>query len=216
MQPSRRSLELVSALVELLPKGGPSIFNPYRDTCGHDLSHNTPEAKRARLASHLDCDARYILVGEAPGYQGCRYSGIAFTSERLLIEGSVPRVPREPGRLTGRKLPFSEPSATIVWKALYRLGIAEKTVMWNALQLHPVGGRGVWSNRTPSPAELASGMPALHHLRAAFPSAEVIAVGRKSQESLQALGLNVRHVRHPANGGATEFAEGLAAIVAEG
>jgi hypothetical protein len=28
--------------------------------------------------------------------------------------------------------PFSEPSATIVWSALYRLQIAEETLLWNA------------------------------------------------------------------------------------
>lgn len=206
---STRAADLASALVDLLPVGGPGIFNPYRESCEQDLSHNTPEAKRARLAAHLDCNARFILIGEAPGYQGCRYSGVAFTSERLLMDGVIPRVPREPSRLTRRHLPFSEPSATIVWKALYRLGIAESTVMWNALQLHPVGAKGPWSNRTPSQAELALGLPALTRLREAFPDAQLVAVGRNAQASLQSLGLDIGHVRHPANGGATEFAEGM-------
>ena len=37
----------------------------------------------------------YLLIGEASGYQGCRISGIPFTSERLIMEGVVPRLPHE-------------------------------------------------------------------------------------------------------------------------
>src|SRR5690606_6746390 len=114
---------------------------------------------RERLAQHLSCNPAWILVGEAPGYQGCRHTGVAFTSERLLLEGAIPRVSQAIERLTDRRLPFSEPSATIVWKALYALGIAERTIMWNALQLHPVGAAGDWSNRTPIDAELQHGAP---------------------------------------------------------
>lgn len=210
--PSPRAVNLAHDLVESLPAGGPTLFNPYRDKCEHDLPHNDWKAKRARLEHHLDCDARVILVGEAPGYQGCRYSGVAFTSERLLIEGAVPRIPQVSARLTSRKRPFSEPSATIVWKTLYRLGIAEQTVMWNALQLHPVGAKGPWSNRTPTDDELDRGKVALLRLRQAFPQAVMVAVGRKAQATLGALGFEVPQVRHPANGGATAFANGLDAI----
>lgn len=148
----------------------PGLFNPYVHQCQFDTLENGPEQKLFRLAQHLDCDAKLILMGEAPGYQGCRYSGVAFTSERLLGEGAIPRVDRVAHRLSIRKLPFSEPSATIVWKALYKHGVAETTIMWNALQLHPVKEGEPWSNRTPSPAEVAIGADAIRVLREAYPS----------------------------------------------
>src|SRR6185369_3557126 len=113
---------LATRLVETLPAGLPGLFNPWQDHCPHDVDADAPAWKLERLGRHLDCDPAFILVGEAPGYQGCRYSGIAFTSERLLIEGTIPRIPALPNRLSTRRLPFSEPSATIVWKTLYRLG----------------------------------------------------------------------------------------------
>lgn len=113
------------------------MFNPWKETLSDDEAINTPEAKLQRLAAHLDCSPRFILCGEAPGYQGCARSGVAFTSERLLLEGAIPRIAALPQRLTSRRLPFSEPSATIVWKTLYQLGIAEVTILWNAVQLHP-------------------------------------------------------------------------------
>lgn len=205
---------LARRLVETLPSGLSGLFNPWRDCCPHDAADNGPAEKLGRLALHLDCDPEFILAGEAPGYAGCRYSGIAFTSERLLGEGAIPRIPVLSGRLSTRRLPFSEPSATIVWKTLYRLGIAERTILWNALQLHPHRPDELWSNRTPAPAEIRLGEPALRMLIEAYPKARIIAVGKKSEGLLLGMGIRTAgSVRHPANGGATEFAAGLARLM---
>lgn len=207
------SLLLARRLVETLPYGQQGLFNPWRDTCADDLPGNTPDSKLQRLAQHLAGDPAFILCGEAPGYQGCVRSGIAFTSERLLIEGAIPRVTQVLGRLTERRLPFSEPSATIVWKTLYKLGIAEKTVLWNAVQLHPYKSGNPLSNRTPTPAEIALGAPAMRLLAEAFPKARIVAVGKKAEGLLSEMGVRLAGaVRHPANGGATAFAAGLAEL----
>lgn len=207
--------ELTNRLVDTLPVGMPRTFNPWREACQHDTALNGPEARLERLARHLDCaPPRLILAGEAPGYQGCRYSGVAFTSERLLLEGVIPRIDAPSGRLTNRPLPFSEPSATIVWKTLYRLGVAEQTILWNSIQLHPFKEGDIWSNRTPSDDEIAMGMPAIRILADAFPDAMIVAVGKKAGGLLRDAGIPVvGDVRHPANGGATQFAEQLSAII---
>jgi hypothetical protein len=203
-------LSLAHRLIETLPAGLPGLFNPWKDKCPHDAVGNGPAEKLERLSLHLNCDPEFILAGEAPGYQGCRYSGIAFTSERLLGEGAIPRIPALANRLSTRRLPFSEPSATIVWKTLYRLGIAERTILWNAMQLHPYRPDNLWSNRTPSPSEISLGEPALRLLIEAFPAAKIIAVGKKSEGLLREMAIPIAgSVRHPANGGATEFAAGL-------
>ena len=205
---------LVNRLIETLPVGLPGLYNPWQDHCQHDIDASGPAQRRERLARHLDCDPDFIIVGEAPGYQGCRYSGIAFTSERLLIEGGIPRIPTLHHRLSKRRLPFSEPSATIVWKTLYRLGIAERTILWNALQLHPHRVADPWSNRTPAPNELLLGGPALQLLIAAFSSARIVAVGRKAEQLMVAMNVTPSAtVRHPANGGATAFAAGMESLI---
>lgn len=207
-------LSLARSLTETLPFGVAGLFNPWRDRCPHDAAGNGPAQKLNRLALHLDCDPEFILAGEAPGYQGCRYSGIAFTSERLLGEGSIPRIPAVAGRLSTRRLPFSEPSATIVWKTLYRLGIENRTILWNAMQLHPYRLDNLWSNRTPSPEEIRLGEPALRILIETFPAAKIIAVGKKSEGLLREMGIPIAgSVRHPANGGATEFSVGLKGLM---
>lgn len=203
-------LSFARCLVETLPPGVPGLFNPWQDRCPHDAAGNGPAEKLNRLALHLDCDPEFILAGEAPGYQGCRYSGIAFTSERLLGEGAIPRIPASTGRLSTRRLPFSEPSATIVWKTLHRLGIEQRTILWNAMQLHPYRSDNLWSNRTPTPSEISLGEPALRMLLEAFPNAKVVAVGKKSEWLLHEMGIRTTgSVRHPANGGATQFSAGL-------
>lgn len=204
----------VRALLDAIPKSTPTLFNPWRSRCQHDLHADAPDQRIERLSLHLHRQPRFILVGEAPGYQGARYSGTAFTSERLLGDGAIPGIPRLTARLTDRPIPFSEPSATIVWRALYDLGIAEHTVLWNAVQLHPHQQGKPWSNRTPTDAELELGAPALRILLDHFPSALPVAIGRKAERTLIAMGTTpAACLRHPANGGATEFRAGLTRLI---
>lgn len=208
-----RDLTLAKRLVETLPHGVPGLFNPWHDVCEDDLPINGPNEKLQRLAAHLDCKPRFIVCGEAPGHLGCRHSGIAFTSERLLLEGIIPRVDCGDSRLTVRQLPFSEPSATIVWNVLNGLGIAKETILWNALQLHPHELGIARTNRTPSTSELLLGTPAMRILVETFPDAKLIAVGRKAEGLLLQMGIaSAGQVRHPANGGAKAFAEGMRSI----
>jgi len=101
-----------------------------------------------------------------------------------------------------------------VWKTLYRLGIAERTILWNAMQLHPHRAGELWSNRTPTPEEIKLGEPAMRLLIEAFPNTKVVAVGKKAEGLLAEMGIKVAGaVRHPANGGATEFSSGLQALM---
>ncbi|HBP6530766.1 TPA: hypothetical protein L6A81_34700 [Pseudomonas aeruginosa] len=210
------NLELARALISTLPEGRDGLFNPWTDKCDLHTEWNGPEQRLVRLAEHLACDATLICCGEAPGYQGARVTGVAFTSERLLIEGAIPRVSATRGRLTHRERPYSEPSATIVWKNLYRLGLAETTILWNALQLHPHRPGDPMSNRTPTPEELLAGHAAIQLLREAFPKARWVAVGNKARDVLLASGMPFEAIRHPANGGATLFADGLTRLATTG
>lgn len=211
-----RATRLAHQLVDTLPKGLDTLFNPWRDPCEGDTALNDAAARFSRLVAHLDCNPAFVLVGEAAGYQGMRRSGLAFTSERQLLEGAIPRVPTPAGRLTMRALPWSEPSATIVWRTLKELGIEDSTILWNALPLHPHRPGDFESNRTPTDAELEMGRAAMGLLHRAFPNAQLVAVGRKAQALLAAMKLpSAGCVRHPANGGATRFAKELASLVAQ-
>ncbi len=190
------------------------VFNPWtqRDA-GTDLHRDAAAQRRARLRAHVGGDIRYLLLGEAPGYQGCHVSGIPFTSERLILEGVIPRLAAE-GRLSTRERPWSEPSATTVWGTLHALGMAEHTMLWNAYPWHPHRPGELQSNRTPTREEREAGLPVLRALLAALgPEVKVFAVGRTAEASLADAGVANKALRHPSMGGAALFRAQLRAAI---
>ena len=190
--------------------GSPHVFNPWREfDATTDLARSAPQDRLERLAAHLGCKPRYILIGEAAGYQGCKVSGIPFTSERLIVEGKIPRITTDEPCLSSRGRPWSEPSATTVWGTLHKLGIAEHTVLWNAYPWHPHKPGQPHSNRTPTPAERAAGVPVLRSFLGLFPKTALFAVGRNAEAALAELGISATPLRHPSMGGATSFRQGL-------
>jgi uracil-DNA glycosylase len=189
----------------------PDVYNPWAHDDALDLPTEAagPAARLARLRAHFAVDAELILVGEAAGYQGCHFSGLAFTNEKLLLQGSIPRV-RIDERITARPRPWCEPSATVVWGALHAHGLAERTVLWNSFAWHPHKPGDVYSNRTPTRSELESGKAVLDAVLDHFSGAIVVAVGQVSGRTLRSLGREPAAVlRHPAMGGANEFRNGM-------
>lgn len=179
------------------------VFNPWGQS--DEMDEGSHLDRQHRLLRHFDCDAQYLLVGEAPGYQGCHFSGVAFTNEALVYTGAIPRI--EGGkRFTTRERPWSEPSASIVWGTLHKLGIADKTVLWNAFAWHPHKPGEPMSNRAPTTAELKAGASVLRAVCEQFPRAQIIAVGRVAEKALETVGMKPHAaVRHPSMGGATKF-----------
>lgn len=192
----------------------PNVFNPWRDIDPLDVPEPADQNARVRrLFQHFNCNPKFLLVGEAPGYQGCHFSGIPFTSERLLLEGRIPRV-TVTERISTRTKPWSEPSATVAWSTLHDLGIAESTVLWNAFAWHPHKPGELLSNRTPTRDELLAGADVCRMVCNHFASANVVAIGKQSQHLLTWLGIkHVGAVRHPSMGGAKEFREGMETLV---
>jgi hypothetical protein len=209
-----RSHHIDALITALFIPSGPTVFNPWMDSDPTtDLSPDAPASRVARLRAHLAVNARYLFIGEASGYQGCKVTGIAFTSERLVIEGRIPRIRLDVPRLTSRERPWSEPSATTVWGTLHALGIAADAVLWNAYPWHPHRRGEPHSNRTPTRTERQAGLAVLGSLLRAYPTARVFAVGRNAQASLSELGAEGVTLRHPSMGGAMEFARQLRAAV---
>lgn len=200
----------------------PGVFNPWRDTDpDHDLGPEAPRIRKKQLLAYLSRrigHSRLILLAEALGYQGGHFSGIAMTSERILLghkesEGIPARAvlgrekPRRTSRPEVRPRGFSEPTGTIVWKTLLAAGaVPESFVLWNAFPWHPyLSRRGLLSNRRPNREELRTGNRYLFRFLDLFPQARVVAVGRVSEALLEEAGVEAFPVRHPANGGAGSF-----------
>jgi len=212
---------MVSTFEMLRRFRAPDVFNPWSDWDALDVIESRgehppgPDGRIERLKAHFSADARLVLLGEAPGYQGCHFSGIPFTNEKLLLAGRIPRV-RVSERLTLRPRPWCEPSATVVWGALHDLGLTEHTVLWNTFAWHPYKPGNVYSNRAPTRDELQLGRDALEAVLDGFPKARVVAVGKVAERTLAALGRTPdATLRHPSMGGATEFRAGLTALAAD-
>ena len=148
------------------------------------------------------------------------------TSERLLLGPSnrfhiKPRdffsdaKPRRTSKPEKRPDGFSEPTATIVWGTLLRLGLKpEQFVLWNAFPWHSFDSRrGMLSNRMPNRSERVAGLPVLKAFLRLFSCDQVVALGKIAATQLEGLGVNAHCVRHPASGGAKLFRQQIATVV---
>src|SRR5207248_508941 len=222
------SVEKFMLLLKKSPYG--AVFNPWWEVDEqNDNARNAPTTRRNQLHAYLEKrlgKAKLAVIGEALGYRGGHFTGIPMTSERLLL-GRSKRVhikPREffsdvkPRRTSKpEKCPngFSEPTATIVWGTLLRLGLKpDQFVLWNAFPWHSFDSRrGMLSNRMPNKSERAAGLPVLKAFLELFPFDQVVALGKVAAAGLDQLGIAAHCVRHPASGGARLFRQQIAKTV---
>jgi hypothetical protein len=187
-----------------------AAFPMFRDADPALECADAPALRRANATAYLDARAGrepLLLVGEAMGYAGGRFTGIAFTAERTLHDWGPPFA-----ATSVRPEGWAEQSGTIVHGALATLGIESETVLWNVVPAHPHRPGEPLSNRTPGVGELRAGAEVLGELIDRLRPRALVAVGRSAERALGELGLDCDAcVRHPANGGATAFREGLSA-----
>lgn len=210
MPPVNPDLSRVLRLLYQGPRGAVSgVVNPYRDETPDLDQRGASRCRRRNLEAYLELVGRprWLLVGEAIGFRGGRFSGIAFTSERQLAGGDDRRLPwaaAERFAPTSRNpVLWLEPSGSIVWDALG--GDPRGVLLWNAFPWHPYGPKGPLSNRTPERTLWGANVHVLEELLAALGTVRVLAVGRTSQAALAEIGVAAPGLRHPAHGGAALF-----------
>jgi uracil-DNA glycosylase len=222
------SLEQFLRLLKASPSG--AVFNPWWQIDEqNDIGPSAPAIRRTQLRAYLRervGSAKLAVIGEAVGYRGGHFSGIPMTSERLLLRGSKnvqlaaseifsgikPRRTSKPSVCPDG---FSEPTATIVWGALLKIGVLpDEFVLWNAFPWHSFDSRrGLLSNRMPNKFERGAGLPVLKAFLELFACEQIVALGKIAAAQLQQLGFNAHCVRHPASGGARLFRQQIAKIV---
>lgn len=198
------------------------VFNPWRDyDAENDAGRDAPAIRAENLTRYLTerrDSARLLLIAEAAGYRGCKFSGIAMTSERILL-GHVPAV--SPERVFAAKKTatsrlakgFAEPTASIVWPHLCSMLPASEFVLWNAFPCHPHRPGESLSNRQPSRKELDQTAHVLDEFTRLFANRkQIIAVGNIAECALDE---QWPRVRHPAFGGAEKFRVQIAALLAK-
>lgn len=207
--PGRGKLPCVEELLrELVAARIGATFNQYAQAGPDDV----PDAAAIRLANLRAYlaereGADVVALGEAGGYQGMRWSGIAFTSERDLARWGGQYRPSCAVRR------WSEPSGTIVHRVLGELVAERRVILWNTVPTHPHRPGVPLSNRRPTVEEVDLGAAFARRLIALVRPARVVAVGRIAES---VMGEAATYVRHPANGGGAAFAAGMRTILGTG
>src|SRR5262245_10277332 len=178
------SIEKFILLLKQSPSG--AVFNPWWEVDReNDFSRNAPQIRRKHLAVYFRerlGKTKLAIVGEALGYRGGHFSGIPMTSERMLL-GKHPDIvagiqPRRTSKPSVCPDGFSEPTATIVWEALLKIGVLpNEFVLWNAFPWHSFDPRrGLLSNRMPNKLEQGAGGPVLKPFLELFPCEQIVAL----------------------------------------
>jgi hypothetical protein len=222
------SVERFIRLLRRSPSG--AVFNPWRQVDKqNDVVRSAPTIRRKQLAAYLRKrlgKVKLAVIGEALGYRGGHFSGIPMTSERILLgkkrdDGIKPEhvfssiKPRRTSKPKKCRYGFSEPTATIVWSSLLRLGLKpEQFVLWNAFPWHSFNPRrGMLSNRVPTKKERSAGLSVLKAFLDLSPCNEIVALGNVAASQLKNLNIEIHQVRHPASGGAKLFRQQIEKIV---
>ena len=199
------------------------VFNPWSQTDGRDQpGGNAPLIRQRQLAAYLQArqsSVEVILIAEALSCRGGRFTGIAMTSERILLgndtrlNGFVAASDFLPGRatrtscrealprMTDRESGVYERTAAAVWRTMLANGFGPtKFALWNAFPFHPFAGENIESNRRPSNHELQTTAPILADFIGLFPrSVKFVALGREAESALRSLAMQPPHelARHP-------------------
>lgn len=209
VQPIWEWLQAQVFTLPALSAGGRPQFNPYR---GVNPSVDWPDADRIRrenLRRYLQSFNSWpevLVVGEAPGWRGCRFSGVPFTSEAQL-DGRLPFT-GEQSSLGAQ--PHREATATLFWKVMRTYH--PRFLAWNGLPLHPHQVGKPLSNRTPASNEICAAGAILEGLIDLLRPRQVVAVGKSAQAVLQHIGIAPICIRHPGHGGAKAFETQMQAI----
>ena len=208
------------------------VFNPWSDyEADCDIGPQAPAVRRANLRRYLELrsGARYLFIAEALGYQGGHFSGVAITSERILLGQHTDIAPESvlgtwdyrrtsnPASAllnNSQKLRgFNEPTDTVVWNALNRHGLAAfDVILWNIFPFHPYKAGKLLSNRTPTNAELDTGVEYAKMLLELAPNMRIVAIGQKAATTLARYGIECTSAPHPSMGGANRFKAAVARI----
>lgn len=177
--------------------------------------------RRANLKLYLSAMAERmpdtLMVMEAPGYRGCRLTGVPVTSRKIMLEG-VPEVDmfgEDKGFQNvdeaGFERVYGEQSATIVWGTLANLGVVP--FIWNTFPFHPYKKDQPLTNRKPRKPETRLGGEILQQVIDLWRFKQIIAIGNVAYDTMTGLDIPCVKVRHPAQGGKNDFVAGLTAIL---
>ena len=153
---------------------------------------------------------KYLFIGEAPGYRGCRITGIPFTSKFILTQdyGNGLFGTNNGYNNINQEQPYNESTATIIWQYFKNKKIIP--FFWNAFPFHPHKKDNYNSNRLPTDDELIIGKKYIDELLKIFENEKkhikIVSIGKTPHKLLKN---NSIYIRHPSRGGKNDFINGM-------
>jgi len=188
-----------------------TAFNPYFKTGNrHTLPYKNIQAYFAHFKQN---PPSILLVGEAPGYKGCRITGIPFSSEKLIANWTIQNhlgLPVEALKMNQKNKYQSEATASIFWEIIQQQNL--QAMAWNIYPFHPHKKDKAQSNRKPLAAEVNFGQAFLKELIKTFSPQQVVAIGKVAEKGMLQNGIDCIAIPHPSYGKKKAFAEGILTI----
>ena len=178
-----------------------TVFNQYQDK----LILANLKAYISYLHQH---NPEILLIGEAPGYRGCRLTGIPFTSGDIIRKAEH-SIFKDRENEIGLRQVVSENTATILWNFLSTN--KSLPILWNAFPFHPHQRGFPESNRKPDISEIDEGKTYLKTIYNLFKPEKLCSLGRVGESILKEVFPNEKiiYIRHPSHGGKKAFIEGM-------
>lgn len=191
----------------------PGLFNPYNDQTQEFDKPGAIKTRRENFSAYLSCYKempRIFLLAEAPGPWGCRFSGVPLVSEALLEDAEFPIH----GTATSlAEKPHGEYTANIYWRVLGPY--FPQFFTWNSVPFHPYKEGKPMSIRNPGNREVQVYTETLRKILDVMQPEKMLAIGRKAEYAYGKIDVACTYIRHPSQGGARKFEEGINEVIRE-
>lgn len=185
------------------------VFNQYHED-------NFPQfvTTKTNLLCYLtqmkELNPKTMLVGEAPGKDGCALTGIPFTSLHIMSEtNQFGLFGTGIEGISFRK----ESTASMIWEILQKLNFCP--LLCNAYPFNPIDPI-TKKNRKPSAAETETGLTHLKALINIFKIKHIVSVGNTADTLLKKHGITHYAIPHPSYGNKQKFYDGLERLICLG
>lgn len=214
----------IKTLANFKLKNSNNVFNPWNEKDTDD--YDNPKAAEIRfenLKKYLISKkgAKILLIGEAPGFNGCRFSGVPFKDEDTLLSEKD----KDYKQSSNKKGPYKESSSTTFREQEILKNNDTKWVAWNIFPFHPYKDGQKNKNRKPTTKEIEACDKITNEFINLFKPCEIYAIGRVAEKYLKKLIESKKkegkqwefkcYIRHPARGGKEDFEKGINKIFAK-
>ncbi|QSO52328.1 hypothetical protein JZ785_27000 [Alicyclobacillus curvatus] len=196
-----------------------TLFNQYRHVNSEYDRKDANLTRQKNLMAYCDqlSDSIDVMfVGIAPGYSGCRFSGVPFASEQTLLGKKKSNFfdPSLYSQSSNGK-PRTENSATKVWNSIS--DCVDSTVLphiflWNVVPYHPQGQTAL-SNRDPEDWETEQYAALCQGIIDILKPKQICAFGEIPHKKLKSmLKRDIQYIPHPSRASYTTLKDAYASI----